>query len=161
MILFNTGFDDKNISINESETTNTGIEYVNTKGNLKHLKIKDRLLIKKYIALLNKLQMIDYEDRFLFVDEQATAIQLLIDIQTKPIFQKYKTQTMKRIDAEIKILSDKLKNYENNNISEFERKKAAIEKRNTMKEMIKPTDTDDIHKNLVKAISRIYFDIDK
>lgn len=161
MILFNTGFGDNNISINESETTNTGIEYVNAKNNLRHLKIKDRLLVKKYIILLNKLQMINYEDRFMFVEEQATAIELLIEIQSKPIFQKYKTYTIKRIESEIKILTDKLKNYENNNISEFERKKANFEKRNMVKEMVKPTDTDDVHKELVKIISRIYFDTNK
>lgn len=156
MVLLGLGEEKDSFQILESDNTNTGIEYYYPKKGLEHLKIKDRLLVKKYVALLNRIQMIDVNDRFFFVDEQATAIQLLIDIYNKPVFSSYKTHTINLIKEEIKTLSEKFDRYKESGISEFEKKKTDMERKKANKDFYMFKDSDDIHYEFIKTLTNIY-----
>ncbi|MBO6195171.1 MAG: hypothetical protein J6O56_02350 [Bacilli bacterium] len=156
MVLLGLGEEKEDFQILDSKDTNTGIEYYYPKKELEHLRIKDRLLVKKYVALLNKIQMIENEDKYFFIEEQATAIELLIDISSIPIFSNYKTETIEKIKNEINSLSAKLDNYNKNGLSEFERKKSIILKNKNNKSFYKFEETDDIHYEFVKTLTNLY-----
>ena len=153
-MLLTTGNSDKCITINSDANTNTGIEYINPKNNLRHLKRKDRTLVKEYISVLNKIQMINHEDRFLFVEEQATALELIIEIQSTSFFTKYSNKVKRLIENEINSINTKLERYYNDEISEFERIKA---KKDMQIQNFKEAESkEELHKEYVKIISKIY-----
>lgn len=156
MVILGLGEEKEDFQILENDKMNTGIEYYYPDKKLKELKVLDRLLVKKYVALLNKVQMVDRKDRFYFVEEQATAIELLCDLSAETSSEEQKNEIIETMKEEIKYLTTKFDRYNKVGMTDFEEKHIEREKTKAYYEFYEKSDYSNIHYEVVKTLTYIY-----
>ena len=99
----------------------TGFKEDITLKDMKNLPIKEKIFIYKYIALINKISLVNSNDKFFFIDDLISGISIIQDLISNIFNKEIHKDILEEAKSYMKMLELKFDKYEKDGITDEER----------------------------------------
>lgn len=99
----------------------TGFKEDITLKDMKNLPIKEKIFIYKYIALINKISLVNSNDKFFFIDDLISGVSIIQDLISNIFNKEIHKDILEEAKSYMKMLELKFDKYEKDGITDEER----------------------------------------